>query len=549
VHLERQGEGVSTQRRLERSPPLDEEHGALLAAFEEIEGVELEGTAHAVEIGVKDGEARVVAVHEGKRRARHALRFGDAEGAEKGPGKEGLPRAERTVEQHEIARRHVGREGARETARVASTAELEVRAHARTVRVECGRVRPISVGVIGCGTAGPAAALFLAEQGHEVTIYERVANPTAVGAGIILQPTGQAVLARLGVYAPVKEKGAHLDGLIVKREGQRTLLELSYATVSADYYGLGLHRGVLFEALFEAVKRHPKITLRLGVTGEGLVRGPGGAFFVATDGGEQLGPHDLVIAADGARSRFRDDTGLLRRAEPYPWGAVWFMADDPDHHFQGKLFQFVEGTRKMLGFLPTGRGPELDGTGDRENKVSLYWSLAADEVAALRRPGGFERWRDEVRAMSDDADRVLSQIGSAEELLFSQYVVMAPWHTRAVVHLGDSAHATSPQLGQGANLALWDAMVLADAVAAEPTDLVRALSAYSRARQSHLDYYQFATRALTPFFQSRHDALGVLRDLFMPLAGKIPFFNRAMVLGMTGTCAGFTFGELQLPRD
>lgn len=421
------------------------------------------------------------------------------------------------------------------------------------------------MGVIGCGTAGPAAALFLAEQGHDVTIYERVATPTAVGAGIILQPTGQAVLARLGVYARVKEKGARLDGLIVKREGQRTLLELSYDTVSPSYYGLGLHRGVLFEALFEAVKRHPGITLRLGVTGEGLVRGPGRSFFVATDGGERLGPHDLVIAADGAKSRFRDDTGLLRRAEPYPWGAVWFMADDPDEFFRGKLFQHVEGTRKMLGFLPTGRGPELDGTGDRAkfrgarsagaeprppgNKVSLYWSLAADEVPALRRPGGFERWRDEVRAMSDDADRVLSQIGSADELLFSQYhdVVMAPWHTRAVVHLGDSAHATSPQLGQGANLALWDAMVLADAIAAEPTDLVRALSEYSRARTSHLDYYQFTTRALTPFFQSRHDALGVLRDLFMPLASKIPFFNRAMVLGMTGTCAGFTFGEMTLP--
>ena len=57
----------------------------------------------------------------------------------------------------------------------------------------------MKIGVVGAGTAGLAASLFLARQGHAVDILERVAEPSAVGAGILLQITGQTVLARLGL--------------------------------------------------------------------------------------------------------------------------------------------------------------------------------------------------------------------------------------------------------------------------------------------------------------------------------------------------------------
>ena len=124
-------------------------------------------------------------------------------------------------------------------------------------------MRALDVGIVGCGTAGPAAALFLARAGHKVTIYERVAHPTAVGAGIILQPTGQAVLARLGLAEEVISRGARLDGLEVTRHGTGTLLELAYRDVSEAYFGVGLHRGVLFSALYHAVREQAGVTLEL----------------------------------------------------------------------------------------------------------------------------------------------------------------------------------------------------------------------------------------------------------------------------------------------
>ena len=57
----------------------------------------------------------------------------------------------------------------------------------------------MAVGVVGCGVAGQAASILLADAGHEVTIFERFAEPRPIGAGLLLQPTGLAVLRALGL--------------------------------------------------------------------------------------------------------------------------------------------------------------------------------------------------------------------------------------------------------------------------------------------------------------------------------------------------------------
>jgi 2-polyprenyl-6-methoxyphenol hydroxylase-like FAD-dependent oxidoreductase len=385
----------------------------------------------------------------------------------------------------------------------------------------------------------PAAALFLARQGHAITVYERFEEPRAIGAGIILQPTGQAVLARLGLLEPVVAKGARLDGLEVVHPDGSPLLELRYADVDERLFGLGLHRGVLFEALYGALRRGPH-----QAPARGALRGARSRRSRQVRGRRRLGraehgPHDLVVVADGARSRLRDDTGLARRVTPYPWGALWFVGRDRDGSFDGKLHQVVEGTHTMLGLLPTGQGPSDDEHPDEARLMSLFWSLRSDELPALR-ARGLGAFRDRALRVEPRAEGMLDQIGSVDDLLYSQYhdVVLSPWNTRAVVHLGDAAHAMSPQLGQGANLALWDAMMLADAIAEEPSELVRALDRYSRERRSHLGYYQLVTRALTPFFQSDHEVLGVLRDVFMPLAAKLRLGREAMLMGMCGAADG-----------
>ncbi len=405
--------------------------------------------------------------------------------------------------------------------------------------------RALDVGVIGCGTAGAAASLFLARAGHAVTLYERVPAPGPVGAGIVLQPTGQTVLAELGLLAPIVAKAARLSGLVCVTGSGRTIVDLSYSSEDPEMFGLGLHRGVLFEALFGAVRCEPGVGLRLRVEVGALRPAAAGRVVVVAADGAAQGTHDLVVVADGARSHLGGGAGLTRASSTYPWGALWFVARDPEAQFTGRLEQTVVGNRRMLGLLPTGQGPD---DADPVPHVSLYWSLRCDAVDAWR-AAGLAPWKEEILALRPDAAPVLAQIEDASQVTLAVYhdVVMPRWHTRNVVVLGDAAHAMSPQLGQGCNLALIDAWTLAACVDEAPS-VADALSSYSSRRADHLDFYQFATRWLTPFFQSDHGWLGVLRDAGMGAMSKLAFFEREMVRAMAGSKLGVFGAQLRISR-
>jgi 2-polyprenyl-6-methoxyphenol hydroxylase-like FAD-dependent oxidoreductase len=179
--------------------------------------------------------------------------------------------------------------------------------------------------------------------------------------------------------------------------------------------------------------------------------------------------------------------------------------------------------------------------------VSFFFSLRGDQFDAFPQVD-FAKWKTEVLADVPSAAPVLEQLRSANELLFSHYhdVVMWPWNTERVVYLGDAAHAMSPQLGQGCNLALLDAWFLAEAMRGAES-VPDALFHYSRTRRWHLQWYQFITRALTPFFQSDLAWLGPLRDYGLATAAKVPWVRKQMVSAMAGTSRGPFMDLLRLP--
>lgn len=403
----------------------------------------------------------------------------------------------------------------------------------------------LDVGIVGAGTAGAAAAIFLARSGHRVTVYERVPEPAAIGAGITIQPTGLHVLERLGLHDPVVARGSRIRRLFCETRARRPLVDLTYETIGPDLFGLGLHRGVLFEALLGALRREP-VRLETGIEIVGFARQENRRMLVDASG-HRHGPHDLVVVADGARSQLRDDAGTHKRVTPYPWGALWCIVPDPREPSDpstAAIQQVADGNHTFLGLLPSGVGPGTAGV----PLVSVFWSLRCDRVDEWRERG-IESWKSDVRSLAPEAEAVLAPIEREEQMLFASYhdVVMDRWSTRSIVYLGDAAHATSPQLGQGSNLALWDAMVLGDELERETHDLGRALDRYTRARCDHLAFYQLATRWLTPFFQGDVAALGVLRDLAMPLMGRIPLSKQIMTAAMLGITEGFFGGRLHCP--
>ncbi len=384
-----------------------------------------------------------------------------------------------------------------------------------------------TIAIIGCGVAGQAAALFLHRAGHRVEVFERFETARPIGAGLLIQPTGLAVLERLGLADAALAHGAQVRRLLGHSRKGRVVLDVSYKHYRAGSFGLGMQRGALFGLLHDALAAE-KIAV---TTGAEIVE-------IETAGGQRLvdkagrrhGPFDLVIVADGAESALRQRHGAVLRAPRYPYGALWTVCDERGDA-SDMLRQVYDGPMHMAGILPIGRRP---GQAPGTRQVAIFWSIRNDAVDAWR-AAGLDSWRRMLATYWPDYAAYAAGIGDAEALLRAKYrdVVMKTPIAGRILFIGDAAHGTSPQLGQGANMALVDAGTLADALAEAP-DIDRALALYERRRRTHLRYYQWASRTLTPLFQSERVFLGKLRDALMGPVGRLPLARTKAAALMAG---------------
>lgn len=391
------------------------------------------------------------------------------------------------------------------------------------------------MGIVGCGIAGQASAIALARAGHAVTVVERFSEARPVGAGLLVQPSGQAALAALGLLGGARAWGEPISALSGHTAGGRMVMDLRYGELGDGTHGLGIHRAALFAILHEALRQAGAV-IRLGFEVREIVPSPR-PILIAADGA-RIGPFDLVLDCAGAHDTLR--TG---RAPLYPWGALWTTCRDEDGRFGGLLRQRYRGARTMIGILPVGRMP---GAPDDARHVAFFWS---EKLAGLEatRAAGMSAWRQRVREIWPESAPVVDQIEDFDRLSLATYrdVRVRPWHRGRVLALGDAAHGTSPQLGQGANLALIDALVLAQ-VLAETNDVERAFARYERLRRPHVRFYQLASRLLTPFFQSESRVLGLMRDAALGPVGQWPIVKQVMQTTLAGVRL-FPYGVLNLP--
>lgn len=393
-------------------------------------------------------------------------------------------------------------------------------------------MRTIDIAVCGSGIGGLAAALALVAYGHRVTIFEKVDKPRAVGSGLMLQPTGQAALARLGLLDPVLEHGRRLDGIAGKTRQGRTIFDISYASLGAGIFGVGIHRGTLFHVLDGARARQDiTVVTATDVTTSTIV----GDKRTLTDAqGNARGAYDLVVDATGLRSPLRKAYGSIRLDKPYAYGAVWGVVEEPRGWPHGEtLTQCYDGARIMIGLLPIGRLP-----GTARQLSAFFWSLRNADVDAWR-AADFAAWQTRVAGIWPAIAPFVGQFTRHADLAHAAYsdIWLAAPYVDRLAYVGDSARAASPQLGQGANLALIDAIVLADCLA-DHVAVSDALSAYAALRRDHTRFYGLASRWLTPFFQSDSRAAGTLRDLAMAPLARIPYVRREMVRTLAGIKTG-----------
>ncbi|QOV91743.1 FAD-dependent oxidoreductase [Humisphaera borealis] len=383
--------------------------------------------------------------------------------------------------------------------------------------------RTLDCGIVGCGIAGTAAALMLAGQGHRVTLFEQTDHVGPVGAGVLLQPSGQRVLAEMGLLDALLPKVEPIDQIHAVTETGRDLVRLQYGEFHPGVTGAGLHRGDLFSLLHGQLES-AGVRLMLDtkiVRLRDIEHRP-----TAVDArGQSHGPFDLVIAANGSRSVLRESAGLHAHVIEYDYGALWTVADVAPVRRQ--LFQIAHGTQQLMGLLPVGGG-----------RCSLFWGMHRNAIDALHRRG-FGRWRDDVLRLAPIAEPLLDRIRSFDATRFVTYRhvhLRRSWRGN-VVFIGDAVHAMSPHLGQGVNLALQDAQSLSLAIR-EETSVQTAFRRHSLNRRWSIAYYAGVTAFLTPFFQSNSRLLGIGRNLALPVLCRCRPTRRMMLRTLCGKDAG-----------
>jgi salicylate hydroxylase len=386
----------------------------------------------------------------------------------------------------------------------------------------------LDIAVCGCGAAGLAAALLLHRAGNRVRMLERFDTPRPVGSGLILQPTGLAVLSELGLTASISDLGRRIDRLFGRVvPSNRVVLDVRYRSLGPGWHGIAIHRAALFTTLHDAVIASGfEILPAVTITG---VDGTGDRAAVSAADGRRFAGFDLVVDALGANSPLAAATA---RRTILPYGALWANVPWPDHGplLPNALEQRYRRASRMAGILPIGcRAP------GEPPLAAFFWSLKREHLAAWR-SAGLSEWKADVSQLWPEAAPMLDSIKDPDQLTFARYdhfTLRTPYRGR-LVHIGDALRATSPQLGQGANMALLDALALARAL--QPGGSVpQGLRAYARSRHLHTWVFQSASAMFTPFYQSDSRLLPLLRDWLAAPLSRMPIADVLLARLVSGT--------------
>ncbi len=370
-----------------------------------------------------------------------------------------------------------------------------------------------------------ATALFLKRQGHSLTIFEQFAEPLPVGSGLLIQPTGQLILKQLGLLDRIEALASpvhQLHGISVEKN--RRALDMQYAHTPERSPALGIHRASLFSVLLDAVQEAAvPIVVNSKLTD---VTETENCITPVFGNGGSTESFDLVIDASGARSSLAD--GRVRRLG---YGAFWATVDIPGEHdiMRSALDQRYFRASKMAGIMPIGLNPATGNPG-----AALFWSVKPEDANKLIASGIIE-FRTNYCRLWPEAEPFVSQLQSIDELNLAVYHHRTglPAPSNRLFYIGDSWHCTSPQLGQGANMALIDAAALAMAMD-QSESLADARKKYRKARMYHIKLYQMLSITFTPLYQSDSLVKPWTRDIIIHYFARLPIIRNFIAKTVSG---------------
>ncbi|MGI9305598.1 MAG: FAD-dependent oxidoreductase [Gammaproteobacteria bacterium] len=385
------------------------------------------------------------------------------------------------------------------------------------------------IAIVGCGPAGLAFATAMHGSDHELTIFERQPRPEARGSGFILQPSGLAAAQFLGIRQELESVGHRITKVEARTAcDQRPVIDVNYELLRHSPYAVGLQRRSLFNALYPPVVEHEVPIACATAIQDYRYRSDRKVSLLDANRAE-VGAFDFIVDASGARSALRNRVAKPNSSKTLRYGSLWVSLDASNSEFaKHVLHQRFAGPGQSVGLMPV--GSESVGCVER---LALFSDVDITKRDCVRRQG-LATWKTTVAQIWPACTSLLDQLSSFEQLTLAVYRHHAtkPLFKPGIVFIGDAASATSPLLGQGVNMSLIDAIVLAQEMRAQDDCLV-ACREYAIKRRWHRRVVQNMALSLIPFYKSNALSLAILRNhLYRPLS-LLPFLDKftALVVG------------------
>jgi 2-polyprenyl-6-methoxyphenol hydroxylase-like FAD-dependent oxidoreductase len=312
--------------------------------------------------------------------------------------------------------------------------------------------------IIGGGIAGQALALFLDKAGLASTVYEAYGDSHGVGGGLGLAPNGMNVIAALGLADKLKARGSLALESYFRDERGRLLARHDNG---GDRYGqplMSMMRSDVHAVLAEEISAR-QIPVHHGKRLDWIEQGTDGVTAHFADGTQAQG--DLLIGADGVHSRTRQQ---VMPDAPQPEfvgitgiGGAIALSDMPEFSpHDAQSFTFTFGPDGFFGHCGGSAGE------------AMWWSnlprdmpYTAEELKSLSPDVLRRQLQQRYAGYYEPIPSLIARTKNIIALNVFDIQSLPSWHRGRVMLIGDAAHAVSPNAGQGASLALEDAMMLA----------------------------------------------------------------------------------------
>ncbi|MCF4167363.1 FAD-dependent monooxygenase [Zavarzinia compransoris] len=372
-----------------------------------------------------------------------------------------------------------------------------------------------TVEIAGAGLTGLMAAARMAQLGWKVTLHERSPDLRMFGAGIWMWENGLKSLQVVGAYDDAVRRAKHIKEWRCVDQDERVLMSRTFN----DRDKLLLPpRADLYQALIDRV-----VELGVEIKTSSVVTGvdPSGTLTLETG---EVRRADLILAADGAWSRLREQLNCSRFADFGVESGIRMMIDRKDGDPDDVITENWHGPYRLL-FNPCV---------DNENYIFL--AAPVEEMTSDKKVDR-ELWARMFPHCRDYVER-FAEAGRWDRIIA---VVCRRWSSGKVAIVGDAAHAMPPNLGQAANTAFVNVLALATEVTGTD-DIPAALDRWEtrqRALTDHVQRWSYVYGLLAGHWPS---AFGPMRTDFIQSMTAKPWFQAGLNRGAYHIPDGYVAG-------